>query len=69
MHTLGVFFSWPDGGVWSNVVADVLWFGAGITAGWPLRHHLGRHLARYAHKHYTELLREIEDRDDSPDAG
>jgi len=25
MHTLTAFFGWPNGGIWSNLAASVIW--------------------------------------------
>lgn len=44
MHTLLLYFGWPDGAVWANLIASVVCVGA---AWWRLRvqaitHHLER---------------------------
>jgi hypothetical protein len=55
------FFAWPSGGIWSNMIADVIWFALGLAAAIPLRHHIGRRLVRFFHRHYSALLTELED--------
>ncbi len=35
MRVLSVFFSWPEGGVWSNLLASFIW--AAPTFGYALR--------------------------------
>ncbi len=56
MNPLQLFFHWPEGGVWSNLVASLLWT---LLAGIPA-YFWGRSKAR---KHLTR----IHDRLDSQD--
>lgn len=57
MNTWGLFFSWPAGGTWSNMIASLEWVVvAGITV-WCFRDRLGRRLAAWWHKHHKEHLR------------
>jgi len=51
-YTFRLFFSWPDGGTWSNTIA---WIEAILLAAfstWYLRDHVGRSLAAWWNKHY-----------------
>lgn len=51
MHVLWLFFAWPGGGAWSNVVAmPVCGVLAGIAA-YLLRDRLGRALKGWWHRH------------------
>lgn len=44
MHLLDVFFAWPAGGIWSNLIASAIWAApAGALAVWRMRVHLARH--------------------------
>lgn len=52
MHTLWLFLAWPDGGVWSNVLAMPL---CGVLAGLAAylgRDHLGRALRQWYARHF-----------------
>jgi len=46
------FFHWPDGGVWSNLLASLMWAPAGLGA-----HHVAmrRHHTRVAAAQTAEL--------------
>ena len=51
MHTLLLFFAWPNGGAWSNVVAMPV---CGVIAGvvtFVFRDHLGRAVKGWWHRH------------------
>jgi hypothetical protein len=53
MHsTFSAFFSWPDGGVWSNLVAAGIWAIPGFTT-----HHLlmRRHQTNTTNKQTEDL--------------
>jgi hypothetical protein len=43
MHTLTAFFGWPDGGIWSNLAASVVWTLPAL--GWHHRR-MKRHIAK-----------------------
>lgn len=66
---MGGFFTWPDGTVWPNVIASpaclLVTFILTAIAGWFLRHRIGRGLTRWAHKHWTALMDEL-DQDEPP---
>ena len=51
MHTFWVFFAWPDGGAWSNVIAmPVCGFIAALFA-FLFRDHIGRAVRGWWHRH------------------
>lgn len=54
--TFRLFFSWPNGGTWSNTIA---WIEDGLVAAffvWYLRDHVGRGLAAWWHGHQVPHL-------------
>lgn len=54
MSVLGLFFGWPAGQVWPNVIASGL--TAGLAVGWSHRR-LRKHLDR----RHTELAQHVTD--------
>lgn len=54
---VSAFFSWPGGGVWSNIVAAAIWAVPGFTA-----HHvlIRRHHTRTTQKQTQELKAHID---------
>ena len=52
MSVWQVFFGWPQGGVWSNVAASLLWAVPGFTA-----HHvlMRRHTTREIDRQTAEI--------------
>ena len=46
-----LFFSWPDGGVWSNMIAWLLGLAVGALTTYYLRDHVGRRLSAWMHRH------------------
>jgi hypothetical protein len=68
--TFELFFGWPAGGVWSNIVASVLWGAPAVYAILRkitknhaehlrlLRSHHEEHLA-VLHEHHARLIEEI----------
>lgn len=52
MTTLRLFFAWPTGGTWSNVVAAVECGVPAAVAAWVGRHRIGRALARWWRSHH-----------------
>lgn len=59
MSAVHAFFAWPDGGVWSNLLASLLWGPAAFTA-----HHVGmrRHHERATAAQTQELKDHIDAR-------
>lgn len=51
MHTFLAFFAWPNGGVWSNVLAMPLCAAAAAIAAYLGRNHLGRALRPWVRRH------------------
>lgn len=51
MSVLALFFGWPDGGIWPNIVADALVSGLGLV--WSYRR-----LARRLEAHTEQRLAE-----------
>lgn len=44
MNLLTIFFSWPNGAVWGNLVAQVMWSGSVLLlAYYRIRHHQKAH--------------------------
>lgn len=56
MSPLHLFFAWPDGGVWSNIVASVLWTTPSFIIGFIIGH---RKMIKHTNKHHDELLLHI----------
>ena len=59
MSALTAFFGWPDGGVWSNLIASAAWVPlAGVWHRRTLRRHaaeMRQHLTAELHRrHQTE---------------
>lgn len=52
MNVISLFFSWPAGGTWSNMIASFEWAIVAFTCIWLFRDHIGRHLAKWWHKHH-----------------
>lgn len=52
MHTLWLFFSWPQGGAWSNVAAMPLCGALAALAAFLVRDRLGRALSGFWHRHF-----------------
>lgn len=62
MWTLLLFFGWPLGAVWPNLLASALCFGAGIA--WShrrLTHKFADQLRRELAAHHESLARHITD--------
>jgi len=51
VHTFLAFFAWPDGGVWSNVLAMPLCGLLAALAAFLVRDRLGRALRSWWHRH------------------
>lgn len=49
---LALYFGWPAGAVWGNVIAEPVIFLASAAVVWLLRDRIGRHLAAWWHKHH-----------------
>jgi hypothetical protein len=67
VHTFWVFFAWPDGGAWSNVIAmPVCGLIAGLFA-FLFRDHIGRAVRGWWHRHlgHRAELDEIRERLDT----
>jgi hypothetical protein len=58
VNVLKLFFGWPGGGTWSNVVAAVECTAFGAAGAWLFRDRLGRKLAAWWHKHHAEHTRD-----------
>ena len=52
MHTLWLFFSWPQGGAWSNVVAMPVCGLIAALAAFLVRDRLGRALRKWYARHF-----------------
>lgn len=51
MKAISLFFSWPDGSVWSNLIASVIW---ATPALW--------HIHRKLNRHHNEIKKRLEDK-------
>jgi hypothetical protein len=59
MHTLNLFFSWPNGSIWGNIVATLLtsiplWV-LGYNKLKKRQQHHHEQLVRQLNEHYTKL--------------
>lgn len=55
MNPIGVFFGWPLGGVWSNLVASLIWATpAGIATWRKLRRQHAERMGQ-AERHHAEV--------------
>lgn len=54
MHIIRLFFDWPDGGTWSNMIASLEWAVVAVGSVWIFRDHIGRKLAAWWNKHHAE---------------
>lgn len=52
MHTLWLFFAWPGGGVWSNVLAMPACGVIAAVAAYLGRDKLGRAISSWHHRHF-----------------
>lgn len=52
MHTFLVFWSWPDGAAWSNVIAMPACGIAAFVAAFIFRDHIGRALKSWFARHF-----------------
>lgn len=57
MSTWSLFFGWPAGGTWSNLVASLEWVAVAAVFVWLFRDRIGRHLAAWWHKHHGQHQR------------
>ncbi len=55
--TFRLFFAWPSGGTWSNMIASLEWVGIGAFAVWLFRDKIGPRLAGWWHEHHGEHVR------------
>lgn len=57
------FFGWPDGGVWGNEVAAILWVPVAVAAGWLVKRAVGRLHARFdsLHESHAELHSKLDE--------
>jgi hypothetical protein len=58
LHVLYLFFSWPGGGTWSNMIASAEWVALASLSIWAFRDRLGKRMARYIHKHHFQAMEE-----------
>ena len=56
MSAWHLFFHWPDGGTWANMVASLEWAAIGGGLMWVFRDRIGRRFARWWHKHHEPHL-------------
>jgi hypothetical protein len=56
MSVWHLFFSWPAGGTWSNMIASLEWVAVAGAAVWLFRDRIGRRLAAWWHKHHGPHL-------------
>lgn len=56
MHVLALFFAWPVGGTWSNMIASFEWVAVASLFVWLFRDRIGRKVARFMHKHHFEAM-------------
>lgn len=54
MNVLKLFFGWPGGGTWSNLLASAEWLAVGAGGVWLFRDRIGRKAAAWWHKHHHE---------------
>lgn len=59
MTILHLFFGWPDGGTWSNMIASAEWVIVAAFLLWLFRDRIGRRLVRWWHKHHQAHLAEL----------
>lgn len=38
MNPIDVFFHWPNGGIWSNILASILWTTPSFVVGFVIGH-------------------------------
>jgi hypothetical protein len=51
VHLLLMFYGWPNGMVWSNVLAEPLIVGGTVAVAWPFRHSLMQRWTAFQHAH------------------
>ncbi len=56
MSTWHLFFAWPAGGTWSNMIASIEWVAVAGVFMWLFRDRIGRRLAAWWHKHHEPHL-------------
>jgi hypothetical protein len=54
MHLITYFFHWPDGSVWGNLIASLLWAAPLWVIGYFK-------LKKQQHKHHQQLERQLND--------
>lgn len=66
MSTWWLFFGWPAGGVWSNLIASLIWDVPIVAAGW-VKLHRSHKAAAAAHRISAGLYKQLTGHD-HPDA-
>ena len=56
MSAWHLFFAWPAGGTWSNMVASAEWIAFAGVSGWLFRDRIGRRFAAWWHRHHEPHL-------------
>jgi hypothetical protein len=56
-NVLVSWFAWPDGGVWSNLAAALLWAGPGFTTHHVLMRRYNVRILRQETRRQTEELK------------
>lgn len=56
LHLLALYFGWPNGGTWSNVIAAAECTGAAGSTAWVFRDHIGRRLSAWWRKHHGDHI-------------
>lgn len=51
-----IFFGWPNGGVWSNLLASVLWATPALLAHHKL---MMRRISKKLDMHHEETMQEV----------
>jgi hypothetical protein len=56
MNTIQSFFGWPEGGVWSNILASMIWTTPSFIVGFFIGH---RQLVSHMRRHHQEVMAHI----------
>jgi len=63
MHVLWLFYSWPNGLVWSNIAAEPLIVAGTLLCAWPFRHKLMARFVAFHHFHKELHAKKVAEND------